>query len=378
MAECLLAAVKARESMEKRSFLGLRRSRVVEGLPKGKSLGVGRREAGDFGSSKWKVGEDALRKNMDCAVAESTRKVYAYWWRRFEVFCEEASFKPLQASRATVLTFLSYLAEVSPGQGGVKGARAALQHYFVLGGRKEIPTEDGRVSKLIKGIERRFGVPVKKSAALGKRDFLRFLYTVTDGGKFEEVKLGRLRLGAQVAVMYCTFGRFEEVKQLKTQQLEFVRGDVVVTFRKGKTYQMGEARKSVMPGGSQGRGQVTPISVLKAYLARLKDLGSNEENWLFPGLINRRGTLVSLNEPASYEAVARDFKKVIGEAGLVASNGGQFGLHSMRRGAVTEAVNAGADEHFVMKQMRVVTSTTVRRYASVNTVMLRKAALAAL
>ena len=66
------------------------------------------------------------------------------------------------------------------------------------GGRKEIPTEDGRVSKLIRGIERRFGAPVKKSAALGKRDFLRFLNTVTDKGKFDVVKLRRLRLGAQV------------------------------------------------------------------------------------------------------------------------------------------------------------------------------------
>lgn len=178
--------------------------------------------------------------------------------------------------------------------------------------------------------------------------------------------------------MYCTFGRFEEVKQLKVHQLEFVGDDVVVTFCKGKTYQMGEARKSVMPGGSQGQGEVSPVSVLKAFLTRLELLEGNEGSWLFPGLRSQRGTLLSLNEPASYEAVARDFKKVVGEAGLVASNGGEFGLHSMRRGAVTEAVNAGADEHFVMKQMRVVTSSTVRRYATVNTAMLRKAALAAL
>ena len=178
--------------------------------------------------------------------------------------------------------------------------------------------------------------------------------------------------------MYCTFARFEEAKQLKIHQLEFVQGDVVVTFAKGKTYQMGEARKSVIPGGSQSKGMVSPISVIQAYLARLKNLGGNDGNWLFPGLINRRGTVLSLNVPASYDAVARDFKVVVCEAGLVASNGGQFGLHSMRRGAVTEAVNAGADEHFVMKQMRVVSSNTVRRYASVNTTMLRKAAMAAL
>ena len=70
--------------------------------------------------------------------------------------------------------------------------------------------------------------------------------------------------------------------------------------------------------------------------------------------------------------VARDFKKVAKESGLVASNGGEFGLHSMKRGAVTEAVNAGADEHSVMKQMRVACGSTV------STTLLKKAAMAAL
>ena len=101
--------------------------------------------------------------------------------------------EPVRASTVTVLTFLSYLAESSSGQGGVKeGCQGSSKHFFLLGGRSEIPTADGRVSKL-QGIERRSSLPVHKSAALGMRDLQRFFEFSTEKGNFEEVKLVRLR-----------------------------------------------------------------------------------------------------------------------------------------------------------------------------------------
>ena len=50
----------------------------------------------------------------------------------------------------------------------------------------------------------------------------------------------------------------------------------------------------------------------------------------------------------------------------------------MRRGGVTAAVNAGVGDHVIMKQMRVAGTDTVRRYATVNSKMLRMASAAAL
>ena len=64
---------------------------------------------GVTGGDKWKLDEEALRRNLDSAVATSTKKVYDYWWRRFEAFCLESSVKPLRASTLTVITFLSCL-----------------------------------------------------------------------------------------------------------------------------------------------------------------------------------------------------------------------------------------------------------------------------
>ena len=71
---------------------------------------------------------------------------------------------------------------------------------------------------------------------------------------------------------------------------------------------------------------------------------------------------VVLEEAATNYCVRNQFKKVVVEAGI-RSEASSFGLHSMRRGGATAAVNKGASDHAVMKQMRVSTTATVRRYA---------------
>ena len=205
MAAVIVAAVEARKRKEKEWGVSLHGSKAMPREIRGAREST--RVEASVGGAKWKIGEEAMRKNLDSAVADSTRKVYKYWWKRFEVFCLEAKVAPLQASVYTVMTFLSFLAENSRGQGGVKGAKAALHHCFLMGGRISVPTEDPRVLKLIRGVERRFAVPVKKSAVLTKQDFRKFLDVVTEGGKIMEIKLGRLRLAAQVKVhLFCGNG----------------------------------------------------------------------------------------------------------------------------------------------------------------------------
>ena len=53
------------------------------------------------------------------------------------------------------------------------------------------------------------------------------------------------------------------------------------------------------------------------------------------------------------------------EAG-VTDDPSSFGLHSMRRGAATSAVNNGASDHSVQKQMRVMSVSKVRQYSTLK------------
>ena len=84
-----------------------------------------------------------------------------------------------------------------------------------------------------------------------------------------------------------------------------------------------------------------------------------------------------LNRPASYDSVRNQFKTLIKEVGL-SEDATEFGLHSMRRGGTTAAVNANEDEHFVQKQMQVASGATVRRYGTVNKENLAKISWAVL
>ena len=175
--------------------------------------------------------------------------------------------------------------------------------------------------------------------------------------------------------MYLTFARYEESAALKVEQVHKDQGNLIVMFCKGKNYQFGEARMAVVAGCSTSG--INPVEVISEYMARLEGVSGNRNSFLFPALRSTSKGDSSLDKPASYTAVLSQFKSVVKSAGLTTSPA-DFGLHSMRRGGVTAAVNSGADEHFVQKQMRVASGSTVRRYATVNSKNLCEASKAVL
>ena len=80
-------------------------------------------------------------------------------------------------------------------------------------------------------------------------------------------------------------------------------------------------------------------------------------------------------QPYYDRSVLKQFKLMLVEAG-VTDDPASYGLHSMRRGAATNAVNNGATDHSVQKQMRVSSMATVRRYATLNKAALKSASSA--
>ena len=315
-------------------------------------------------TAQWGEGVEAMQRNLLSSLAPSTGGQYSYWWKRFESFCGENNRKAMPFSSVTVAVFLSHLAENSPGLGGVGSARAALHFYYGLAfPDKFSPTDSHDVVLTVRGIKRRFQVPTVKKSPLEKADFEKILRKLTLEGKFEEVRLGQLRLAAQVSVMFGTISRFEETASLKMNQVSFEEGDLVILYEKGKTYQHGEARMAVL--ASQPKMALNPVDVVRAYIKRLQSVGASQESFLFPSLRCTSGGYVVLEEAASYDCVRNQFKEVVVDAGI-RSEASSFGLHSMRRGGATTAVINGASDHAVMKQMRVSTTATVRRYASLD------------
>ena len=321
-------------------------------------------------SLEWKKSLGYVDLNLMSCLSVSTRSAYSYWWKRFNSFCVEAGRVVLPCSSMTVAAFLSFLAENSDGLGGVDNARAAVRFFWKLEYPDEdSPTDSFRVSSVVKGIKRRFAKPVNKKKPLRADDFVRLLSSVT-GGNLWSVSLTSLRFAAQLSVMYCTFARYEEVAALTVEQILVEAGDVVVMYAKGKQYQNGEAREGVMP--SQPHLDINPVEVLRVYVERLADVGGSGGNILFPALISRRKKLFTLGRPASYESVLHQFR-AFAKIAKVEGSPEDYGLHSLRRGAVTTSINNGCVDHVVSKQMRVAGVNTVHRYATLDRAMLAKA-----
>ena len=90
--------------------------------------------------------------------------------------------------------------------GGVDGARSALRHHFLVEEPDSAcPTDGQEVMLVLRGLNRRFKTPVTKKAALAKDDFYKVLVMATKQDKHGTMMLCRLRLVAQVALMFLSF-----------------------------------------------------------------------------------------------------------------------------------------------------------------------------
>ena len=274
----------------------------------------------------WQLGERAMATNIRASLAPSTGGGYERMWKKYVDFCSRAD--RARRSSKTVCAFLSFLVQTSTGMGGVEGARSALRHHFLVEEPDlACPTNGQEVMMVLKKLSRRFNVPVTKKAALAKVDFYKILVTITKQDENGKVKLCRVRLAAQVALVYLSFARYEESSVLKMEQVTSERDYLIVTFKKGKTYQFGEARMSDIT--SRTEAAVNPVEVICCYMNRLKKVQGNSKGFLFPALRYTRNGDLSMNEPATYKAVLDQFKSIVKEAG-VASSPSAFGLHFMR------------------------------------------------
>ena len=85
--------------------------------------------------------------------------------------------------------------------------------------------------------------------------------------------------------------------------------NLVIRFPKGKQYQHGEARDSVIAGDPSL--SLNPVSVILVYKTRLEKVPGNESQLLFPALASNKQGDRCLDKPPSYDSVRNQFKTLI-------------------------------------------------------------------
>ena len=183
----------------------------------------------------------------------------------------------------------------------------------------------------------------------------------------EEISLIDLRFITFILTMFSSFARYEEVRELKISAVERENSSWVLTYFKGKSYQVGESNIGVvvdLPGLKFNPSEIFSLYLDKiSYIYSLSDISSD---FLFPSFCfsSSRG-LIPLAKPVSYSNISSQFKTLVKKAEIPVGLS-KVGLHCMRRGGVTHAVRAGAPHSVVQKAMRVRSEEMVGYYATLK------------
>lgn len=310
---------------------------------------------------------DRVADYVGRASADATLRAYRSDWKLFCAWCEEAGYRSLPASPATVAAFLTLLAdrgfvprepgvdrrgrpilrrEPSPLGRATIGRRLAAIVFAHRAADLEPPTSQpgaARLDKAMRGIrkQKRDELPAKKRAADG--DVLRDMIRAIAG---DTLRAHRDR--ALLAIgMAGAFRRSELVALTVAQVKEDNRG-LLVRIASSKTDQEGRGHTIAIPSGRR----LEPVRHYRAWLDKAGIVAGPVFRKLTP-----QGRLT--DRPMSAQGVALVVKAAAAAAGQPAAD---FSGHSLRAGFLTEAGRQNANLFKMKEQSRHASIEMVAEY----------------
>ena len=104
------------------------------------------------------------------------------------------------------------------------------------------PTESNYVSLFIKGFSRKFKQIPNKAYPISYDELQKFFTFIVGDSDLESLPFIDLCFIAFLLTSYSSFGRYEEVSNLKIEDVYNEAEGFVLTFKKGKSYQYGKAQ----------------------------------------------------------------------------------------------------------------------------------------
>ena len=243
-----------------------------------------------------------------------------------------------------VALYLTFLAYKSGGLAAVTTARSALGYYAKLQGAEGSYMKDPLIETVVKGLERDFSKPIQQREGFSPEEMRKLIKYFLR----EKIcpKLVDLRMACLLLLLYLSAARFEEAAGIELANIRTLEtGNLMITLRKGKKNQLAKNQVIVLPKMETAECQDMDITVLmKKYTEKL---GSQEgrSKFLFPscrGIKKKKkeNATFLLDKPISYEVARRSLLEAVRMTKIKAGEA-DFGLHSCRVGALTEAANTG-------------------------------------
>jgi len=268
--------------------------------------------------------DDATRIAAALAAthAESTRKVYAFAWRRWVRWCTDREIVPFPAEPAAVCAYLTGCADQGLSLATIDSACSAIGHQHRSRGLGD-PIDHDVVRQVRRGLRRIIGrAPRRPARPLSVADVRQIVAAI------DRTTVRGARDTALILLGFAGALRRSELAALTLADLEAKPGGVLLHLRLSKTDP--EARGQVV-GIAHGRHALTdPIAALDGWLT----LRGGQPGQVFTSLRGRRPSL----QPISGNAVSNIVKERAAAAGLA---GDRISGHSLRAGHATSAALAG-------------------------------------
>ena len=281
---------------------------------------------------------------MSAALAESTRTVYAYAWRRWERWCATRDIDPLPGSPAAVCAYLVDRADQGASAGTVDGACSAISYQHRCHGLDD-PVLTEAVRQVRRGLRRTLGTaPQRLARPLGTDDIRQIVKGIDRSTPKGVRDAALILLGFASALLRS------ELTGLALGDVETKPGGLLLHVRRSKTDPEGHGQ---VVGVAHGQLVCTdPVAAVAAWTA----VRGSAPGPLFVSLRNK----VITDQPISGEAVARMLRARARSAGLSPE---RITGHSLRAGHATTAAAAGVPlDRIALQTRHRRISTLIDRY----------------
>ena len=295
----------------------------------------------------------------------NTFKSYHYSFRTFCKWCNKYKFIPVPAKDHHVAIYLSFLQSSNPSVSKINTAIYSILWAHIISGYND-PCKSSLVKQVKEGILRKISKPIIAKEPITP-DHLKKLVNMFGSGQ----NLLDLRCVTMCLVGYAGFLRFNEIVNIRRNDIIFEEKQLKIYISKSKTDQLKKGRWLII---SKTGNSTCPVNCLLRYLTAFE---IKDENCDF---VFRKAVFVKkLNKHVLRKGVisyTRAREILLEKLELIGLDKSKFGLHSLRSGGASFAANHGVSERLLKKHGRWKTdfakdgyireSDEIRRSVSLN------------
>jgi len=230
--------------------------------------------------------------------------------------------------------------ERTKSKAAVEEAYNALAWAHHIGDQRA-PTESAAVKLTLQGLQRQLARPVQK-----KKPITIGILSAIVAEAEKSNSLADLRLETACLISYASFLQFDELVQIKRQEIQISESYMSISIPRSKTDQLHNGKEVVI---ARVGSQLCPVRALEKYLSQANIAPSDNRVIFRPIVKTKLGEKLRDSGRLTYTRLRECFKEKLKSLGFPAE---QYGLHSLRAGGATAAANNGVPDRLFKRHGR--------------------------